>query len=179
MVLDTLEAILGGFLILAAPGLAWSRALFPEWRIAGPQAYLRAVETASMAVVVSLSLTIVVGFGLTFNTNGSFPASWSDPLLEAILAAIAVVGAVLAWARGGFSRVPPPAPALEPAPGADSPEELLRDLARLQAESRRLRHALRRGGISENQAASVRGQLAETDRSIEELKSRREEAFRG
>ncbi len=179
MVLDTLEAIAGGILILAAPGLAWCRALFPEWRISGPLAALRAVQTATLGFLMSIALTIVVGFGLTFSSNGPFPASWSDPLLEAILAGITAIGLVVAFLRGGFAHDPPTGPATEPAPGADSPEPTLRELVRLQTEARRLRHRLRAGSLSASGRSETESRLEGVNREIEELRARREEAFRG
>ncbi len=179
MALEPLEAIAGGALLLAAPGLAWCRALFPEWRLRGELAYLRAVETATMGVLLSLSLTVLVGYGLTFSSAAPFPAGWSDPILETILAAITGGGLVVAALRGGFAREPPRAPEPEPAPGSDSPEPLLRDLARLQREVRRTQHALRVGAKAPNETARLEERLRELRGEMDELRVRREEAIRG
>ncbi|HEV2167029.1 MAG TPA: hypothetical protein VGS23_08690 [Thermoplasmata archaeon] len=174
MVLDTLEAIAGGFLILVVPGLAWTRALFPEWRIRGPLALTRAVETATLGFLLSISLTILVGFALTFNANGPFPATWSDPVLEGILALLAVVGLGVAFARGGFDRVPPAAPAPEPAPGADTPLPTLLELERLRRRSRRLEHELRRSSASAPERTRLTEELERVRAETEELRRRRE-----
>ncbi len=179
MILDLLEAIAGGALLLALPGLAWTRALFPEWRIRGAWAITRAVETATTAFLISLSLTILVGFGLTFGSNGGFPATWTDPLLETILAAIALVGLAVAWARGGFARDPPPAPPLEPAPGSGATAPLLEELALVRRDGRRIEHRLRRRGLPERERDRL-GRELEALRSREAaLRRRREGEFAG
>jgi hypothetical protein len=173
MVLDTLEPIAAGALFFALPGLALTRALFPEWRIAGPLALTRAIETATLGILLSLTLTILVGFGLTFGPTQSFPAGWTNPLLETILAAIAGLALVVAVLRGGFSRTPPPAPALEPAPGADSPEAVFRELARLRHEASGVRRELRRRGQRPEDVAELRSRLQAIDAEVERLQERR------
>jgi hypothetical protein len=177
MVPDPLESLVGGLLLFVLPGLAWSRALFPEWRLRGPPALLRAVETATLAFFLSLSFTVLVGFGLTFGPNGPFPAGWGDPLLEAILAAIAGVGVVVAWARGGFARVPPPARAPEPAPGSGSPIPYLIELERLQREARGVRRRLREGRLAGRDRAELEERLRGLDRELRDLSARREAEY--
>jgi hypothetical protein len=173
MVLDTLEAIAAGALFFALPGLALTRAMFPEWRFSGPLALTRAIETATLGIVLSLVLTILVGFVLTFGPTQSFPAGWTNPLLETILAAIMALALVVAALRGAFSATPPPAPALEPAPGADSPEAVLRELARLRQEAGTVHRALRRGGRSPEDLAELRSRLKSIDAEVELLQERR------
>ncbi|HEV2317401.1 MAG TPA: hypothetical protein VGV89_07505 [Thermoplasmata archaeon] len=173
MVLDTLEAIAAGALFFALPGLAIVRAVFPEWRIAGALAITRAIETATLGFLLSLTLTILVGFGLTFGSTGTFPAGWSDPLLESILAAVTALAATVAFLRGGFAAEPPAAPPLEPAPGADSPESTLRELARLRVEARSVQRQLRHGNRSAAEQSMLRERLRSIDTEVEALKERR------
>jgi hypothetical protein len=166
MAVDPLESVAGGLLLFAVPGLAWTRALFPEWRIAGPLAITRAVETATLGFLLSLSLTILVGFSLTFGPSAPFPSGWSNPELEEILAAIAAIGFVVALLRGGFAKEPPPAPAREPAGGADAPTPLLEEIAAIRTEERRVRHQLRKGGLAAGERTRLEGELeALRDRS--------------
>jgi Protein of unknown function (DUF1616) len=142
MTVSPIEALAGLLLVFVLPGFALSRALFPEWRFRGPDGLLRVVETASLTLVLSVALTILVGFGL-LNTPGGFSASWSDPVLEAILAAIAALGFVAAWLRGAFARIAPTSRPLEPLGGEEGGAPALQRAEELLREERRLRHALR------------------------------------
>jgi hypothetical protein len=179
MVLDTLEAIAGGLLILVLPGLAWSRAIFPEWRISGPLALTRAFETAALAFLLSIVLTILVGFGLTLFPNGAFPAAWSNPVLEAILAGLTGLGAVVAYLRRGFARVAPPAPAMEPAPGLGSPTELLQELVAVSRRTRQIRHELRGNHLDESARSRLSQELRELESRADGLAARREAEYGG
>jgi hypothetical protein len=177
MAVDPLASVAGGLLLFALPGLAWTRALFPEWRIAGSLAITRAVETATLGFVMSLGLTILVGFSLTFGPTGPFPSGWTNPELEEILAAIAAVGFGVALLRGGFARVPPPSPRPEPAEGADAPTPMLEEIATLRTEERRVRHRLRRGGLGPEERSRLEGELDHLRRRAEELRRGREEQY--
>jgi hypothetical protein len=179
MVLDTLEAIAGALLVFLLPGLAWSRALFPEWRLRGELAITRAVETATLAVLLSIGSTILVGFLLTAPGAGGFSARWSDPTLEAALGALTLVGAVVAYLRGGFDRVPPAAPVLEPAPGADSPEPMLLELERLRRRERYLRRELRRRDLSAGERARLDSEHRTVEARTRELEQEREAQYVG
>jgi hypothetical protein len=177
MSVDPLESIAGALLLFVLPGLAWTRALFPEWRYRGPLAITRAIETATAAFVMSLAVTILVGFALTFNASGPFPATWSDPVLEFALAAIAAVGFVLAYFRGAFDRIPPVAPTPEPSPGADAPTVILEELAELRTSERRLRHRLRQRGLGANERERIEAELGTVERKVEDLRRRREDDY--
>jgi hypothetical protein len=177
MAVDPLESITGALLLFVLPGLAWTLALFPEWRFRGPLAITRAVETATAAFVMSLAFTVLVGFALTFNVSGPFPATWSDPVLEEILAAIAAIGFILAYFRGAFDRVPPAAPAPEPAPGADAPTPVLEELSELRTIERRLRHRLRQRGLGSSERERVEAELGDVERKVEALRRRREDEY--
>ncbi|MGI0140250.1 MAG: hypothetical protein ACREBT_03765 [Thermoplasmata archaeon] len=140
---SVLEAAAGLVLLFFLPGFALSRALFPDWRFRGPVGRLRVLETAAFSLVVSVALTVVVGEILLVGSTG-FQAGWSDPLLEAVLAAISAVGLGIATLRGAFSSEPPaPRPASEPESTGVDPWGLLNDLDRLSREERRLQRALR------------------------------------
>lgn len=179
MFLNLLEDGAGGALLLALPGLAWTRAVFPEWRFRGPLAITRAIETATLAFLVSVSLTILVGFGLTFGADTSFPATWSDPILETILAALTVVGSAVAVARGGFARIAPSGPPLEPAPGADSPSRILGEIARIRRDGRRIEHLMRRRNLPGPERERLRVELDDLRARESELRRIREAEFAG
>jgi uncharacterized membrane protein len=105
-----LEIVAGVLLVFVVPGYAITKATFPEWRLRGPEALLRAVEIGTLSLVLSVTVTILVGFVLGAAPGNYFQASWSDPLLEALLAAITGVALAAAVLRGAFRRVPPAAP---------------------------------------------------------------------
>lgn len=165
------EALAGLLLLYLLPGLAVTQAVFPEWRFRGPQAVERAVTTGALAVILSASLTIVVGFALTGLPSG-FSAAWSNPVLEEILAAIALVAAIVAWRRGAYARTPPAAPTPEPGSKEVPGWPTIRTLEQLHREERRLRHALRAGGDAAA-SARTRSRLEEVRAQIEEVRTDR------
>jgi hypothetical protein len=175
MTVSPLEALIGVLLVFVLPGLALSRALFPEWRFRGPDGLVRVVETASLALILSVALTIVVGFGLLSSSAG-FSASWSDPALEAVLGVITVVGFAVAWLRGAFARVPPAARPLEPLGGEEGSAEALGRAEELLREERRLRHALR---VAHDEASTARLQndLSRVRAEVRRLGTAREEEY--
>ncbi len=168
------EAVLGGLLLFVLPGYAVTKALFPEWRIRGEEALLRAVEVGALSLVGSVALTILVGFALGALPGNLFLVQWSDPLLEGILAGIAGVAGAVAVARGAFSRTPPVGPDLAPEPGTDDPARLVRELQTLTREERRLRHALRTERPEGGERSRLEADLADVQRRVEEIKRRRE-----
>ena len=101
------EGVAGGLLLFFLPGYAVTKALFPEWRVRGPEGGRRLLETVTLSFVTSVGLTVVVGFGILDLVPGGFAATWSDPVLEGALAAVALVGFVAAFFRGAFARTPP------------------------------------------------------------------------
>jgi hypothetical protein len=136
------EAVAGVLLLFVLPGLTTAKALFPEWRLRGPERLLRSVELGTLSLVLSVGFTVLIGFGL-LNLPVGFSAAWSDPLLEGLLAIVAIGGFIAGWARGAYRRDPPPAPSPETSPGEDGAWEVVRTLELLAREERRIRHALR------------------------------------
>jgi uncharacterized protein DUF1616 len=175
MTVSPVLALLGILLVFVLPGLGAARALFPEWRFRGPDGLVHVVETAALSLVLSVALTILVGFGL-LNTSGGFSASWSDPALEGILAGITVAGFALAALRGAFSRVAPNARPLERLGGEEGGAESLQRAEDLLREERRLRHALR---VSRDSAstAQLQDDLTRVRSEVRRLGSAREEEY--
>lgn len=171
------EIVLGLLLIFALPGYAITKATFPEWRLRGPEALLRAVEVGTLSLVLSVAVTILVGFFLGAIPGSYFEAGWNDPLLEAILGAVTAVALVAAVLRGGFRRAAPVGPALEPDPGTVAPFDLLRELEESRRQERRLRHALRRLNSDDPRRASLELELAEAERRTQERLSNREAEY--
>ncbi|MCI4326270.1 MAG: DUF1616 domain-containing protein [Thermoplasmata archaeon] len=141
-VLDGVEAVVGLALLFVLPGFAVARATFPEWRFRGPGGPLHLVETLTLSLVVSVGLTIVLGFALLSSSAG-FGATWSDPSLFVALAAVTAIGLGVALARGAFSEIPPAGPELPSERGNEGAFETIRALDGLVASERRLRHRLR------------------------------------
>jgi len=169
------EALAGLLLVFVLPGFAVSRALFPEWRFRGPDGSVHLVETVALTLILSVALTILIGFGL-LNTTAGFSASWSDPVLETILAAITVVGLTVAWLRGAFARIPPAPRPLEPLPGEEGGAETLERGEELVREERRLRHALR---VAPDAASTARleGDLGRVRAEARRLGAAREQQY--
>lgn len=176
--LDLGEATVGALLLFVVPGLTVARALFPEWRFRGPDGGRRALETATLAFVLSVGLTVLVGTALLGLAPGGFAAAWSDPLLEAVLAAIAAVAFAAGWLRGAYAKVPPPAPARETAgAGAEGGWELTRQLDRLRRDDRALEHRARRAGPATPEANEIARARAEIAQRIETLEASRESEY--
>ena len=171
------EIFAGLVLVFALPGYAITKATFPEWRLRGPDALLRAVEVGTLSLVLSVTVTILVGFALGNLPGSFFQAGWSDPVLEAILAAVSGVGLVVAFLRGGFSRVPPAGPVPEPSPGEEDPMSLVRSLEENQRRARRLQHSLRQLPTGDPQRARLEAELTDVQRSSQELRSHREAEY--
>lgn len=171
------EIFLGLLLIFALPGFGITKATFPEWRIRGPEGLLRAVEITTLSLVLSVTVTILVGFGLGNLPGGLFQAGWSDPLLEAILAAISGVALTVAFLRGGFHRAGPLAPSLEPAPGEEDPMTLVRSLDELHRRIRRLQHEIRQLKGEDPNRAPLVAELTEAKRRSQELREGREAEY--
>jgi uncharacterized membrane protein len=167
------EAIVGFVLVFFAPGYAVTRAVFPEWRLRGPEASRRLVEIVTLSFVLSVVLTVLVGYALLAAAPGGFQAYWSDPVLEVTLAAIAAVVAVAAWARGAFGRVPVGMPEAE-ASAEEGAWDLSRELDRLDMEARRLRHQLRTGAPDPGERDRLAARLEEIRAESAELARQRE-----
>ncbi|MCI4336883.1 MAG: DUF1616 domain-containing protein [Thermoplasmata archaeon] len=173
----SVETALGLLLVFLLPGYALTKAVFPEWRIRGAVAALRAVEILTLSLVLSIALTILVGFALLNLPGPGFAASWSDPLLELILSVITLVGLALGGVRGAYRKEPPPAPPLEPSPGADDGWALVTRLETIDRERRRAQHALRRAGGPD--AERWKAAIAQLDEEAATLRVRREAEYRG
>src|SRR5690349_781148 len=126
-----LQSVLGFLLVFFVPGFLVTKATFPEWRARGSDRLLRLIEYFSLGLVLSVALTILVGFGLLNLSPSRFQANWSDPVLEAILAGISVVAFGVGVLRRAWSPDPPAGPVLEEAPGTGGEWELLRAVERL------------------------------------------------
>jgi uncharacterized membrane protein len=155
------EAVLGGVLLFFLPGFAVAKALFPERRCRGPNGVRWLVELLTLGLVVSVVLTVGVGYVLLAAAPGGFSASWSDPLLEAILAAIALIAFVVGGLEGAYARTPPAPIASGEGPGEAGAWELTEQLDRLLRQRRGLEQELARTPSSEEAArAGLRARLA-------------------
>jgi hypothetical protein len=171
------EIFAGLVLVFGLPGYAVTKATFPEWRLRGPEALLRVVEIGTLSLVLSVTVTILVGFVLGNLPGNFFQAGWSDPLLEAILTAISGVGLVVAYLRGGFSKLPPAGPVPEASPGEEEPMNLLRRLEENQRQARRLQHSLRQLKADDPVRARLEAELADIQQRSQQLRARREAEY--
>lgn len=161
-------------LFFFVPGYLLMKALWPEKRWKGPEATIVALEMVTGGFLASLGLFLLVGFGL--GNAGDFEAGASDPLVEGILAAFALVFFLAGWFQGAYRKEPPPAPSFvePPGPGEEDLGPLLDQFQTWSREERDLRreiHRLRREG----------GDPQELERRTEELealKAKRKEAER-
>ena len=169
------EAVVGLLLVFFVPGYAVTKATFPEWRIRGPEAALRLVETFSLALVLSVGLTVLAGSALLAAAPGGFRAYWTDPLLEAVLAAVAAVGFVAGWARGAYRREPPPSRPEEP--DESGAWEVSRQLDRIAREERRIAHQLRVHGEDSAERGRLRADLDRLAAEKAALQRRREAEY--
>ena len=169
------EGIVGGLLLFFVPGYALTKALFPEWRVRGRDGGRRLLEIVTLSFVVSLGLTVLVGFGILNLAPGGFAAVWSDPLLEAVLAAVTVVASVVAFNRGAFARTPPEGPAL--AASEEGAWDLSRELERLARDERRLQHAIRVSSGPPSETARLTAELEAVRAERDTLRRRREEEY--
>jgi Protein of unknown function (DUF1616) len=173
-----LETVAGLLLVFFVPGYALCRATFPEWRLRGPGALRRLVETLTVSFVLNIVLTVLVGYALLSLAPGGFQAFWTDPVLEACLLGVAGAGFVAAAFRGAFSReVPRPRPEARPPSGEEGAWELTLELERLRREERRIRHALRvpKGSVADEEA--LRARLREVEAQSTDLARRREAEY--
>ncbi|MFZ0892672.1 MAG: DUF1616 domain-containing protein [Thermoplasmata archaeon] len=171
------ESLAGLALVFFLPGYCTTKALFPEWRVQGPDGLTRLVEIISLSFVLSVVLTIVLGYGLLVLGPNGFQASWSDPVLEAILAVIAAVALAAGILRHAYSKEAP-LPRDEGAdPGGEGAWELLRELEDLQREERRLRHRLRVTKGDSGTSAQVENQLRDVQEQIATLRQHREAEY--
>jgi len=172
--LAVVEAVAGGALLFLVPGFAVGKALFPERRVRGPDGVRWALELVALSLVLSVGLTVVVGYVLLAGAPGGFSATWGDPLLEAVLAAIALAAAVAGALEGAYARSPPRA-RVEPEPGTEGVWELSVELDRLQRERLAVERELRGTPPSDGEArARLTARREEVARDEEALRRRRE-----
>jgi len=176
-VLAVPEAIVGGLLVFFVPGYAVTKSLFPEWRVRGPEGTRRLLETVTLSFVTSVGLSVLVGYGLLSLAPGGFLASWSDPVLEAALALVALVAFAVAVARGSFARNPPPAPAAREGGGEEGAWEVSRELERLGRDERRLEHAVRVSAAGSPERSRLASELENVRAERDALRQRREEEY--
>jgi hypothetical protein len=174
---DLPEAIAGVLLVFFLPGYTLTKATFPEWRLRGPEAYLRLVEAVTLALVLSVVLTVLVGYVLLTAIPAGFEAYWNDPVLELALAGVTVVAFVAGWFRGAYRPDPPIHPAPEGGTGEAGAWELTRELERLGREERRLNHVLRTSVGDASEQARLREDLARLRTEREQLAERREAEY--
>jgi hypothetical protein len=171
------EAAGGLLLVFFVPGYALTKATFPEWRVRGSNALLRLVEIVTLSFVLSVVLTVLVGYVLLVAAPGGFQAYWTDPVLEAALAGVAAVGVAAGWLRGAYRREPPPAPSPEGGTGDEGAWELTRELEELGREERRIAHALRTQKDNPNEEAQLREALDHLRARREQLREHREAEY--
>jgi len=172
------EAVAGGALVFFVPGYAVAKAVFPERRISAPGGRRWAVEVVTLGIVLSVVLTVVVGELLLAGAPGGFSASWTDPLLEASLAAVAVVAFAIGGLEGAYSRTPRTARPPPEDDGEDGAWELSDRLDRLQRERLHLDRELRHTPATD--AAAVARLRQHRDEVVAEeatLRRRREEEY--
>ena len=175
---NALEALAGFLLVFFVPGYALTRALFPEWRVRGSDALRRLVEVVTLSFVVSIALTVLVGYLELTVAPGGFRAYWTDPVLEVSLAAIALVAVALGILRGAYRREPPPpVRRFEGTPGGEGAFELTRRLDLLSREERRIRHALRVALPGPPEEGRLRSRLSELESERAEIQRAREAEY--
>jgi hypothetical protein len=171
------ESFAGLLLLFVLPGYTTTRALFPEWRIQGSEAWRRAVEIVTLSFVLSIGWTVVVGYLLLTVAPGGFQAFWTDPELEVALLGVSVVAFVVGWHFGAYSRTPPARSSSEPDPGGEGAWELTRQLDQLARDERRLEHELRVAGRSGGDAAALESRLAVVREESSRLRQDRESQY--
>jgi Protein of unknown function (DUF1616) len=171
------EVVIGLPLVFFVPGYTVAKALFPEWRVRGSLRWRRLLEIATLAFVLSVVLTVLVGGLLLAASPSGFQASWSDPEVEVILGAVALVGFVAGWVRGSYGREPPSVRTPEEEPGAEGAWELQLRLDELAREERRVRHRLRAGGVSGAERSNLEGDLERLRGEQESLGRSREAEY--
>jgi hypothetical protein len=163
-------------LLFFVPGYTLTKATFPEWRVRGPEATLRLLEIATLAFVLSVGLTVLVGYFLLVGGPSGFQAYWSNPVLEEILGGIALAGFVVGWARGAWRREPT-RPATPEAPDERGAWELVEALDELRRDERRVRHALRVAPAGSSQARDLQRELDRIQARAADLRAHREAEY--
>lgn len=170
-------AVVGLLLVFVLPGYTVAKATFPEWRVRGREAGERAVGLASLSLVLSVAITVLLGFALSVLPGGGFAATWSDPVLEAGLALVTVAGLGVGLVRGAYARDPPTVAAPEPLPGSDDGWGLVERLEGIDRERRRIRHRARTASLPPDARDRDTAALAALDDEAERIRARREAEY--
>lgn len=106
MVLALLRLLVAGALVFVVPGYLLVRALWPPAAPGSPGPVARGV----LSVVLSMSLTILVGVLLGFLPHEDASMGWLQtsatglPFAEGLLVALSTLFIVIGMARGAYSR---------------------------------------------------------------------------
>lgn len=164
------EALVAGGLLFFVPGFAVARAVFPERRFRGPAGLRGAFELVVLSFVLSVALTVLVGYVVLTVFPSGFSAAWSSPTIEVVLTAVTGVALAVGALEGSYRRAPSPS-----VPAADDGEEgaweLTQELDRLGAR----RRALRRAAPAD--ASSAERTREEIDREEQAVATAREAAY--
>jgi len=171
------ESVAGILLLFFVPGYTTTRAVFPEWRVRGPEALRRAVEVVTLSFVLSLTWTIVIGYLLLALAPGGFGPFWSNPELELGLLVVTVGGFLYGWTLGAYAKIPPRPSRPEPDPGGEGAWELSRRLDHLAREERRIEHSLRVTDPAGSEAGTLRGRLETVREESSRLRQDRERTY--
>lgn len=174
MAVAPVEAVVGFLLVFVLPGFTIAKAVFPDRRMRAADGVAWGVELAALTLVLSIVVTVLVGFVALAALPSGFSASWSDPTLEIGLGAVSLFAGAVGVVRGAYSRTPPSRVAPEPAPGADDGWEQLRTMERLVREERRWAHRLRTAGASGAERESILSGLEAVRSEIRRLRESRE-----
>jgi hypothetical protein len=172
-----LEGAAGVLLLFFLPGYATTRALFPEWRVRGSEAWRRAVEIVTLSFVLSVTWTILLGYLLLSVAPGGFQPFWTNPLLEGAQLVVTVGGLLTGWWLGAYASAPPERWSTEAEPGGEGAWELTRRLDQLAHERRRLEHELRQADASSGTAATLRDRIEGLREESSRLTSAREREY--
>jgi Protein of unknown function (DUF1616) len=172
-----LESMAGLLLLFFVPGYTTTRAVFPEWRVRGAEAWRRAVEIVTLSFVLSVAWTIVIGYILLAVVPGGFQPFWSNPVLEVALLVVSVGAFVVGWKFGSYASEPPYRPPLTVDPGGEGAWELTRRLDLLAREERRVEHALRLADPEGTEAGTLQLRLNALREESLRLRGNRERSY--
>ncbi len=175
---DVLSVAVGALLVFFLPGFVVTRALWPERRLLRGAGAARALlETITLSLVLSVVLTVLVGYLLLEISPGGFQAFWRDPVLEAVLAGIALVAFGAGLVQGAYFRSPLTGGPVVAGDGEEGAWELGRRLERLRQRERQLERALARAPASSEGSVRLQGELEEVRAEAETVRRRREDQY--
>ncbi len=175
---DVLSVVVGALLVFFLPGFVMTRALWPERRLLRGAGSARALlETLTLSLVLSVVLTVLVGYLLVEISPGGFQAFWRDPVLEAVLGGIALVAFVAGLLQGAYFRGPVTGEPIATGHGEEGAWELGRQLERLRERERQLKRALARAPASSEGSVRLRSELEEVRAEVESVRRQREDQY--